>query len=316
MVPARNGEAMSPTRVTLSDVAAASGVSRSTVSFVLNDAPNQTISAETQARVRQAAAELGYVPHGIARALREGASRLVVLQVDAGMDGTYARTFIGGLDDELGRRGHVLLVRHGRPSAADEQQVLDAIAPRAVLRLAERYLIGHELDDGGWESGMAANVALQVGHLAERGHARLAMALPDEGAALAEVRLRFAQEAARRSGLPPLQVVSVPQSRTAGLAAVTSFLADHADVTAVAAFSDDVALRVLAALRDGGLDVPGDVAVIGFDDTEFGALLTPALTTVHIDARTHGRVAARAALGLDATDLAPRPGRVVVRRST
>jgi len=306
---------MSSARVTLSDVAAASGVSRSTVSFVLNDAPNQTISAETQQRVRRVAQELGYVPHGIARALREGASRLVVLHVDAGMDGNYARTFIEGLDDELGRHGHVLLVRHGSPSPQGAQQVLDAIAPRAVLRLAERYLTGHELEDGGWESGMAANVALQVGHLVDRGHTRLGMALPEEGAALAEVRLRFAQEAARRRGLRPLPVLSVPRARDGAVAAVRAFLGDHPEVSAVAAFTDDVALRTLAAGQDLGLDVPGDLAVIGFDDTDYGALLTPGLTTIHIDAQTHGRVTARVALGRDRSDLAPQPGRLVVRGS-
>jgi DNA-binding LacI/PurR family transcriptional regulator len=86
-------------------------------------------------------------------------------------------------------------------------------------------------------------------------------------------------------------------------------------VTAVAAFDDDVALRILATLRDLGLGAPRDLAVIGFDDTDYGVLFTPALTTVHIDAEAHGRQAARAILGLDATDLTPAPGRVVVRES-
>ena len=76
-------------RVTLNDVAAASGVSRATVSFVLNDDPHQTISAATRDRVKEAARTLGYVPHGVARALREGTSRVVVLNIDAGMEGAY-----------------------------------------------------------------------------------------------------------------------------------------------------------------------------------------------------------------------------------
>lgn len=86
-------------------------------------------------------------------------------------------------------------------------------------------------------------------------------------------------------------------------------------MTAIAAFNDDVALRTLTALHDLGLGAPGDLAVIGFDDTEYGALVTPALTTVHIDAESHGRLAARAALGLDSTGLEPVPARVVVRDS-
>ena len=57
-------------------------------------------------------------------------------------------------------------------------------------------------------------------------------------------------------------------------------------MTAVAAYDDDVALRVLAAMRALGLAAPADLAVIGFDDTDYGALVAPALTTVHVDARS------------------------------
>ena len=86
-------------------------------------------------------------------------------------------------------------------------------------------------------------------------------------------------------------------------------------VTAFAAVDDDVALRILAAARDLGLSVPGDVAVIGFDDTHYGALFTPTLTTVHIEAAEHGRQAARVVLGLDSDVFAPSPAQVIVRES-
>ena len=92
-------------------------------------------------------------------------------------------------------------------------------------------------------------------------------------------------------------------------------LAADGGVTAVAAFDDDVALRVLAAMRPAGLSAPGDLAVIGFDDNGYGALSSPTLTTVHIDAEAHGRQAARAILGLPADGLFPVPGKVVVRES-
>src|SRR6516164_7998736 len=271
-------------RVTLNDVAAAIGVSRATVSFVLSNSPDQSISPATRERVRQAARDLGYVPHGIARALREGSSRIVVLTLDAALEGHYARSYIHGLDSELAEHDHVLLVRYEHPSSQSAKQMLDAIAPRAVLRFGEAYLTGHELDDsgGGWRDGLAAHVAAQLGYLADRGHASIALALPARDTPLRDIRLRFANQAA---------------------------------VSAVAAFDDDVALRVLVAARDLGLAVPGDLAVIGFDENEYGALATPALTTVHIDAEAHGRQAARAILGLDATDLTPAPGRVVVRES-
>jgi DNA-binding LacI/PurR family transcriptional regulator len=303
-----------PKRVTLNDVAAASGVSRATASFVLRDSPSQSISAATRERVRQAARDLGYVPHAIARALREGSSRIVVLSLDLALDGNYARSYVRGLDAELAAHDHALLVRYEH---AGTEATLDAIAPRAVLRFGEPYLTGHELDDsgGGWRDGLAAHVSAQVGYLASRGHTRIAYALPDPETPLRAVRLRFADRAAEMLGLSPVAPFSIPVFRTGAADSLAKTRAAHPPVTAIAAFDDDVALRVLAAMRDLGLTAPGDLAVIGFDDNGYGALATPALTTVHIDAEAHGRRAARAVLGLDAGDLSPAPGRVVVRES-
>ncbi|MGW0949536.1 LacI family DNA-binding transcriptional regulator [Streptomyces sp. NPDC002623] len=302
-------------RVTLSDVAKASGVSRATVSFVLNDDPRQTISAATRERVMEAAQDLGYVPHGIARALREGSSRIVVLNVDRGMEGNFSRSYVRGLDEELAEHDHILLVRHGHAIPEATQKVLDTVVPRAVLRLGEVYLAGHVPDERDWENGFAANAALQIGYLAEQGHARIAMALPDHEFPLTAARLGFAQEAARRLGIPPLERFVVPGPREVGAVAVETFLTAHPEVTALAAFDDDIALRSLTALRDLGRQVPEDVAVIGFDEIEHGSLFTPALTTVHIDAEVLGRIAARNALGIDIGALAPVPGWIVVRAS-
>lgn len=152
---------------------------------------------------------LGYVPNGIARALREGSSRIVVLSLDPAMDGHYARSYIRGLDGEFAARDHVLLVRFEHAESRSEQQVLDAIRPRAVLRFGEPYLTGHELDDsgGGWQDGLAAHVAAQIGYL---------------------------------------QPIPIPLSRTGAADSLRQFRAASPEVTAVAAFDDDVALRVLA----------------------------------------------------------------------
>ncbi|MFG2953664.1 LacI family DNA-binding transcriptional regulator [Streptomyces sp. NPDC048291] len=304
-------------RVTLNDVAAASGVSRATVSFVLNDDPRQTISAATRDRVRQAARDLGYVPHGVARALREGASRVVILTIDSSMEGNYSRSYVQGLDDELAAHGHVLLVRHGRDTPSATQRVLDAIVPRAVIHFGESYLTGHELEDQGrgWQDGLAAHCALQIRHLAERGHTHMALALPADGSPLGAARLRFTGQAARELGIPVPGSFVVPESRSACDGAVATLLAGTPEVTAIAGFNDDVALRVLASLRELGRSVPGDLAVIGFDDTEYGELAAPSLTTVHIDAEAHGRLGARIALGLDTAGLRPVPARIIVRQS-
>jgi DNA-binding LacI/PurR family transcriptional regulator len=303
-------------RVTLRDVAAAAGVSRATAGFALSDTPGITLSAATRQRVRETARDLGYVPHSIARALREGSSRIIVLSIDSGYEGNYTRTFTKGLDDELAAHDHVLLVRHGHAATPESQQrLLQAVAPRAVLRMPSYLEPGHEFDDGGWSGGLAGNVGVQLRYLADRGHQRLAVALPDGDPPLGPVRLRFAREAAATLGLAAPASLGVPRERPAAADALAAFIAARPDVTAFACFDDDVALRILAAARDQGLSVPGDVAVIGFDDTDHGALVTPTLTTVHIDAEAHGRHAARAVLGLEAELFAPTPAVVIPRES-
>jgi DNA-binding LacI/PurR family transcriptional regulator len=291
------------------------------------------------------------VPNGIARALREGTSRIVVLVIDPVLEGNYARSYVRGLDAELAAHGHALLVRYeqaGRDGAADgaddqdtagaggaardardardaTRQLIDAIAPRAVLRFGEPYLTGRELDDsgGGWRDGLAAHVAAQLGYLANRGHQDIALALPDRDTPLRDVRQRFADKAAGSLGLAPLRAFTVPGSRanstpasgTGAADTLTEFRARHREVTAIAAFDDDVALRVLAAMRQLGLSAPVDLAVIGFDDNGYGALTSPTLTTVHVDGEAHGRQAAQAILGLDSPVLSPVPGQVIVRDS-
>ena len=304
----------STTRTTLRDVAAASGVSVTTVSFVLNNNPKQTIPNATRERVRQAARDLGYVPHGTARALREGSSRIVVLIIAIGRESNYSRSYIRGLDAELATHDHVLLVRYGHPSAESTRQVLDVITPRAVLTFGEAYLSGNERDnDGGWTGGLAATSALQIKYLASRGHTDIAMALPSHGTELRDIRLRFACESAAALDLAPLTSFTMQSPRSAGTDALQEFRAANPTVTAVAAFDDDVALRTLAAMQDLKLSAPRDLAVIGFDATEHGALATPALTTVHSDAEAHGRLAARGALGIDTADLDLISGQVIVR---
>jgi DNA-binding LacI/PurR family transcriptional regulator len=303
-------------RVTLRDVAEASGVSQSTVSFVLNEVPNQTISEATRERVHTAARELGYVPHGIARALMEGSSRIVVLNIERNREGNYSRNFIRGLDKELALYGFALLVRHGHPSKSDADQIANVIAPRAVLHFGESYLTGHELEDsgGGWKNGMAAHVLLQFRYLSERGHSAIALALP-EGEPLAGVRERFAREVAEMLELPQIQVLAVPKVSAEVAATLVEFREQHPEVTAIAAFSDFTALQVLAAMRELGLAAPDDWAVIGFDESEYAEMFTPTLTTLTADAEGHGRLAAREALGLDTSDVKTKIGRVITRES-
>jgi hypothetical protein len=135
------------------------------------------------------------------------------------------------------------------------------------------------------------------------------------GPGLAGLRGRLIRRATRAAGLPDCPTLVLPGNLDTAEERLRAFLAEHPDVTAVLAYNDDLALVTLAAMRRLGLRAPDDLAVIGFDDTPHGALFSPALTTVHIDAEAIGRSAARTALGLPTADTASEPARVIVRES-
>jgi Bacterial regulatory proteins, lacI family len=109
---------MDAKRATLKDVAAAAGVSRSLAGFVLGDDHGKSIPESTRESVRAAARNLGYAPHGIARALREGSSRVVVLSIDPSLESNYSRTFARGLDEELSAHGGELPEQMDMPRLA------------------------------------------------------------------------------------------------------------------------------------------------------------------------------------------------------
>ncbi|WP_262059759.1 substrate-binding domain-containing protein [Streptomyces sp. STR69] len=126
---------------------------------------------------------------------------------------------------------------------------------------------------------------------------------------------RLIRRATQAAGLPDCSTLVLPGTLDTAEERLRAFRTEHPNVTAVLAYNDDLALVTLAAMRRLGLRAPDDLAVIGFDDTPHGALFSPALTTVHIDAEAIGRDAARTALGLPPADTASRPARVIVRES-
>jgi len=312
-------------RVTMRDVARESGVSPATVSFVLNDSASQTIPDATRERVRAAAERLGYRPHGVARALREGSSRIVVLHTARlPHGGSSLESFIDGLTAELSEAGYALLLDRGTtPGGLDE--VVASIRPRAVLDLDAVYFgeaggdgDGTDVPDGGWVDGLAAHTATQLGYLLDRGHTAIAMAVPPAGGPLerlVELRTTYARQVLTERGGAPLELLTVGAGASEDRDALAQLRAGQPAVTAVAAIHDDSALRVLAAAAGLGIRVPDELAVIGFDDTEYGALWAPALTTVRIDAEGYGRRAARELLGSPGGSAGPDPS-IVIRRAS
>ena len=181
----RGASGSKPGSVRIRDVATAAGVSTATVSYVLNDTPGQTITEATRARVRRVADELGYTPLGVARTLRAGLSRVVLLNTGSLVPGNSLQKLVKGMSDELRVHDHVLLVS-ADPDGIDAA-VRAAVSPRAVLDIT-KVTSGEEADDPisgvtqGYHVGMSFQTLTQLRHLAERGHRHIAFALPADGA--------------------------------------------------------------------------------------------------------------------------------------
>ena len=184
-------------RVTSTDVARAAGLSRTTVSYVLNDTPNQQIPESTRRRVLDAATSLGYAPSAAARALRSGRSDVVLCLLPDWPIGVVVGRLLESMSLELGQRGLTMLT-HPSTGVDPISHVLSAVTPAAVLSF-------EPFDSAGLAviKGAAIPVALvlsdprirtrglrgldqrqvgrmQVAHLLSNGHRTLGYALPDD----------------------------------------------------------------------------------------------------------------------------------------
>jgi DNA-binding LacI/PurR family transcriptional regulator len=286
-------------------------VSPTAVSFVLNGRTDQGISAATRQAVLDTVQRLGYVPSASARALRSGRSRVVLCALPALPVARAIEQFKEDLSTALRDDGYTcVFVRMGTAEDA-LADILRDITPAVVLVLGE-------LDRTDRKTLAAADVpvvdgildpdrpglsgidqtsvgALQVRHLVERGHERIAYGVLDEPleARFAEPRLQGARQACADRGLQLIteRMVLTPESVRG---AVHAWTTRERPVTAIAAFNDEMALGILSCLRQQGIRVPEDVAVIGVDDLPMAALVDPPLSTVRLDLELAARnVAAR-----------------------
>lgn len=312
-------------RATSQDVAQKAGVSRTTVSFVLNDLPGVKISAETRQRVLDAARQLDYYPTAAARSLASGKTQRIGLVLGKGKDrlaaDAFLPTFLQGITAAAHQRGYLLLLQLAEDISSPqayahlirEQQVDGLIlsGPRTddplLAQLAqERFpLILHgrlaEYDF------LHVDVDNQVGayqatqYLIGLGHRRIGFVsnaplcylgakarLAGYESALEEHNLPFEQDLLRTAAFLP---------RT-GRAAMADLLRLPRPPTAILAASDVVALGAMRAIHQAGLEIPDDISVVGFDDILLAAEACPPLTTVRVPAYGLGWTAAEVLITL------------------
>ncbi|MGB3731917.1 LacI family DNA-binding transcriptional regulator [Microbacterium sp.] len=281
------------------DVAALAGVSRQTVSRVLNDNPE--VAEATRERVMAAMAELGYRVNNAARALGTRRSRtlgvlasnaeqygpsrsIAAIEASARAAGYWvsaafaeagdADAVVAAVDHLIsqGVEGVVVVAPHAR--TLDALDALRIDVPIVTLHSSGRGTRGLSVDQ-------AAGARLATAALADAGHTRIAHLAGPADWLEAEARAEgFAAETAAR-GLPAGPVIAGDWSAASGYAATAAVI--ESGVTAVFSANDQMALGLLGGLHEAGLAVPGDVSVVGFDDIPDAAFYWPRLTTIRQD---------------------------------
>lgn len=298
-----------PKRVTIDDVAREAGVGRQTVSRALNDLAE--IAPGTRQRVLEAAARLGYRPSALARGMRTQRSDVIGLVV-SDIANPFYPAVARGVYDEAEALGCSVVLYNTDAEPERERAALEDVLSRSArgvvgffygtseaalagyaaalpLVVADRLLADEDMMSV--SNDFAAGTRAAVAHLREHGHTELGMLDSSVGVAVDERRVAFLQ-ACREHGLGDLsaRVVQGPPSIEGGLTAATTLLSRHPQVTGIFAFNDLMGIGAVQAGIELGRRVAGDWAVVGFDDLEMSAYLSPSLTTVRIDKYTHGQM--------------------------
>ncbi len=324
--PAGEGVVASGRSASLVDVAALVGVSVGTVSRALSRP--EMISEVTRRRVQQAVEQVGYVPNGSARAMAMRRTMTVGAIIPRFGSISFA-TMVQTLESALAQAGYTLLLTapdrlNPEPAklvhkvlsrnvdalvllgSEHPPEVLTVLAQRSIPFVQVWTLDGRYGPCVGFDEQLAAG--LVIDYLAAGGHRRVGF-LGGYRAGNQRAQARFAgvTRAIARHGLTLREdaVLEVEYGFREGFDAMRRVIAARTDVTAMVCGNDYLAAGALAALDKAGIDVPGQMSVVSFNDNEFAPFLHPPLTTVHLPISEMGSAAARLLLTRLAGDAGP-----------
>ncbi|MGA2503419.1 MAG: LacI family DNA-binding transcriptional regulator [Anaerolineales bacterium] len=306
---------MANKRVTSFDVAKKSGVSRTTVSLVLNNVPGISIREDTRQRVQQVAKELNYHPDSRGRKLASGKSNTIGLVLRQSHEQVFADALLPqvllGIEQAATAKGFQVLLKPLEPEDCDgylhlvQENHVDGIilsGPRQneaeIIRLHQSGLpvmLMGQLPESNLpfvDIDAVDGSARAVRHLIEHGHRRIAM--------ITNASLEYTSAQQRRSGyLKALAEAEIEPDDSliqegaytpaSGYIAMGKLLELSSRPTAVFVASDVVSLGAIRAIKKAGLRIPEDLAVVGFDDIPLADYYDPPLTTIRIPAYGLGR---------------------------
>ncbi len=334
--------------VTLADVARAAGVSLATASRALSGAAGRTVRADLKAKVLRSAADLKYSPNANAQAMVRGRTTTVGLIVHDIAD-PFAAAVASGVMAVAAERDLIVTIASTMWDPETEIRHVEALRrqrARAVILAGSRFAdaelharlaaeVAGITDAGGLVAAIGQN-ALPVdtlvldnaggaGHLARvlwsMGYRSFAVLAGPESLLTSEERLNGFRRGLLDCGHPLADenIIATQLTRDGGYVAMTELLDRGIDVQVVFAVNDVMAVGAMAALREQGHQVPGDMALAGFDDIATLRDVQPSLTTVRLPLVAIGRRALEMALNQTAAHQPVAltvPGEVVVRAST
>jgi LacI family transcriptional regulator len=311
-----------PARSSLADVARRAGVSLSTASRVVSD-NGYPVAEETRRRVLAAVRELNYSPSVLARALVTKRTHIVGVIV-GDVEDPYFAEIVRGVEDVARRAGYLVIVCNADRDPSTElgylQTLLDYRVDGVILAgggvISETYRppllqVVSRLEQQGTVVVALAEVLAPVPcitidnrgaaaeitrHVVGLGHRRIGVIAGPSNITTARSRLQGVRDVLGPDGLPPELVADGGFTVTGGERAADELFARGPRPTALIAVNDQMAVGALTAAHRRGLDVPGDLTIVGFGDTIAARQAWPPLTTVSVPRHTIGSTAMGALL--------------------
>lgn len=298
-------------RPTQADVAKQAGVSRATVSYVLNDQESRVpISPQTRERVLEVIERMGYEPDSRAQSLRSGDSKTIGLLIPDIHNPHYWQ-LVDGIEEETYKAGYELILAHSSVDRDREEYCIRALSRRTMsgliivttqnfldeslierLRALGRPVVG--INAPGFDYNVTEyrqGTKEILNHLLKLGHKRFAFINGVADMKVGLDRLEVYTQVLRQKGIPEAHrlVETCGFEIEDGYQAAYKVLSSKSRPTALVVINDLLAIGAIRAANDLGLQIPKDLSIASFDDLPVSSYVTPRLTTVRRDNKAIGR---------------------------